>query len=82
MTVNLARLIREVKRGCTFRRLAEIYYPREHELYGIQMAGEDLCKQALKVLYPGIDVYTSVLRTHFRFKEENMSRLGDFYWWE
>ena len=78
MSLNEACLIREIKRSCTFRRLAEIYYPKENELHGMQFAGEDLCKEALKVLYP------EFTEEYFGedFDKENKSYIGDFYWWE
>jgi hypothetical protein len=52
MTINEARLIAAIKSPgrCTMRALAEIYYPPEHELHGIQWAGQDLCRQATAIL--------------------------------
>jgi len=51
MSISEARMIKHIKMGfCTYRRLAEIYYPEDHDLYGMQWAGEDLCREACKVL--------------------------------
>lgn len=91
MTINEARLIREVKRRCTYRRLAEIYYPEtETGFHGMQMEGQDLCKEALKVLYPSHDIWQKgvpqELNEHYKFDAENRSwfggRIADYYWWE
>jgi len=81
-TIEEAKLIREIKKGCSFRRLAEIYYPADHPLHGNQIAGTDLCEAALKAL--GID------RNDPRFQnppasreDENCSRIyRPFWWWE
>lgn len=56
MTINEARLIAALKspNRCTMRALAEIYYPPEHALHGVQWAGQDLCRQAASILGRGI----------------------------
>lgn len=82
MTINEARLIREIKKGCTYRRLAEIYYSPSQDGHGIQGYGEDLCKTALKILYPKYDVWKKGPPKSARFGLENKSDIGDFYWWE
>lgn len=80
MSVHEARLIRELKKNCSYRRLAEIYYsPRDH-LYGIQMAGEDLCVMACAAL--GIDRNISYPSGMQVFDEDNRSYIGSFWWWE
>jgi len=78
-----ARLIREIKRGCTYRRLAEIYYPIDHNGHGNQLYGEDLCKEACGAL--GINWAFSGFPPPPltpEFDAVNKSRIGDFYWWE
>lgn len=84
MTINQARLIRELKRRCTYRRLAEIYYPEGHDSYGVQEAGDDLCLEAFKVLYPGLPhPFEIQLGTYGEsFDSQNKSHIGEFYWWE
>ena len=51
MNKRTARLIRELKRGCSYRRLAEIYYPKYHDGHGNQGFGDELCFKAFKVLF-------------------------------
>lgn len=85
MTINEARLIREIKKGCTYRRLAEIYYTQDDPAYGNQGYGEDLCKEALSILYPDKSGLFSVgvnEKEDAKFGIENKSRVGDFFWWE
>lgn len=85
MNINEARLIREIKKGCTYRRLAEIYYLEHDVLHGKQFSGEDLCKQALNTLYPNVDLWGMEYpekRFGKNFKEDNLSYFGNFYWWE
>ncbi len=87
MTYEEALELREIKRGCTFRRLAELYYPKDHELHGRQYAGVDLCMEALRALnieFNGtITIYVPVEKySSPKFDAENKSYLGDFYWWE
>ncbi len=50
MDINTARLILFVRTKATLRRVAEIYYPKNHEFYGNQLAGEYLVKEATKIL--------------------------------
>lgn len=85
MTLNEARMIREIKKGCTYRRLAEIYYPPEHQYHGIQGCGEDLCREALTVLYPNDDVWMMFCpeeKLGSQFDIDNLSRCFLGYWWE
>jgi hypothetical protein len=83
MTLTEARLLREVKKGCTYRRLAEIFYPADHPGHGNQGYGEDLCKEALEVLYPGKNLWqTGGREESATFALDNTSRFGAFYWWE
>lgn len=81
MDIRTARLIREIKRRCTYRRLAEIYYePNENE-YGNQIFGTDLCYEACAAL--GIDwMKPYMIGKDQDFDKENVSYLGNFYWWE
>lgn len=57
MKIEGAQKIKELKKYCTYRRLAEIIYPENDPLHGNQGAGEELCREALKVLYPDDDVW-------------------------
>lgn len=83
MTINEARLIRELKKRCTYRRLAEIYYPSGVNGHGNQMYGRDLCIEALQVLYPNRDVWKDGPEpADIDFYEDNRSYLGDFYWYD
>lgn len=85
MTIHEARLIREFKKRCTYRRLAEIYYPEDENGHGNQGFGEDLCKEALEVLYPNkewISLMVDSSDKGYKFGQENKSYLGDFMWWE
>jgi hypothetical protein len=52
MTIHEARLIGHIKTTgiCTYRALAEIFYPKGHELWGVQWAGEDLCREAAALM--------------------------------
>jgi hypothetical protein len=74
--------IREIKRGCTYRRLAEVWYPDPAEdLHGNQLAGEDLCREACAVL--GIDwMHPPEFPSTPEFDQVNKSYHGDFYWWD
>ena len=81
MTLNEARLIREIKKRSTYRRLAEIYYPENHDGHDNQGYGEDLCKEAFTVLYPNKNMH-AVNDENAVFGLENKSAIGDFYWWE
>jgi hypothetical protein len=80
MTINEARLIRELKKRCTYRALAEIYYSKDDLEYGNQLYGEDLCKEALEILYPM--TLTIKYKKTKKFQRDNKSYIGDFYWWE
>lgn len=82
MNLREARLIREIKKRCTYRRLAEIYYTPTEDLSGLQFAGEDLCEEAFSVLYPNRNRHEVEYGKDPEFDEENKSYLGDFYWWE
>lgn len=84
MTIYEARLIREVKRRCTYRYLAEVYYCSGDVAYGIQMEGYDLCIEAFKILYPKKPHPCKLIKKRFskKFIQENKSKVGDFYWWE
>lgn len=85
MKLSEARLIREIKRKCTYQYLAEVYYSKSDPSHGVQSAGEDLCKEALKKLYP-TEFDTLWVGLHRRstkeFYKDNKSLVGDFYWWE
>ena len=77
MTINEARLIREIKKRCTYRRLAEIH--------GSGECGDDLCFEAFKLLYPKLKRHPFQFRygkQAKKFDEDNKSLIGDFYWWE
>lgn len=84
MSINEARLIKHIKKGCTYRRLAEIYYTKENELHGMQWSGQDLCREACDVL--GIN-WRNPPKGNKEFDEENQSRLSkglpeaDFFYW-
>ena len=80
MTINEARMIREIKRRCTYRRLAEIYYPEKSNGHGNQMFGQDLCREACDTL--GIDWQRPYDARRKKFNAVNQSYLGKFYWWE
>jgi len=85
MTINEARLIREIKKGCTYRRLAEIYYPKDDIGHGHQICGQDLCREALRALYPNDDVWMMDYpeqKFGKSFELENLSRVCPGYWWE
>jgi hypothetical protein len=85
MTEGEARLIREIKKNCTYRRLAEIYFPKDNPTHGMQFAGEDLCREALVILYPTEEIWGMMApeeKFGESFKSENQSYIGDFYWWE
>lgn len=84
MTIREARLIRELKKRCTYRRLAEIFYTKKENGYGNQLYGKDLCLEAFKTLYPKKKhpFTINVVKESNKFKEDNKSYLGDFYWWE
>lgn len=87
MTINEARLIREIKKRCTYRRLAEIYYPEDDPGHSNQGYGEDLCKEALETLYPDKNYWCSPPKFTepyecLYFNEENFSKINDHYWWE
>lgn len=85
MTINMARTIREVKKGCTYRRLAEIFWPEDHEYHDSQGMGEELCRKALKLLYPNDDVWMMDFPEEKfgpLWEKENKSHYGDFFWWE
>ncbi len=72
--------IRKVKRGCTFRRLAELYVPKGHVWHGNQLFGMELVDRALKALE--IDINKIEFGQDAEFDAENKSHSGDFYWWE
>lgn len=82
MTINEARLIREMKKRCTYRRLAEIYYPEDHDEHGLQMSGQDLCFEAFQTLYPELDHPFLLSDEEVPDIDENKSVIGDFFWWE
>lgn len=84
MTINEARLIRELKRRCSYRRLAAAYYPEEHDGHGNEGWGEELCFEAFMTLYPdlGHPFELKPENVDDRFNKENKSYIGDFYWWE
>lgn len=58
MTLKEALKIKEIKRKATYRGLASLYYPKSHKSHGIQICGEYLCREALKVLYPNADIWS------------------------
>lgn len=89
MTIHEARLIREVKKRCTYRRLAEVFYPEGEISHGVQLEGQDLCIQALEILYPGENIWSQGIPEKLKnlnFEEDNRSwfggRIADYYWWE
>jgi hypothetical protein len=85
MTLWEAKQVRELKKGCTYRFLAEACLPEKHELSGNQGIGESLCREALKLLYPNDDVwmmYKPKEKFGQSFYNENKSHFGEFYWWE
>jgi len=51
MTFEEANLIRQIKKSCTLRKLSETM-----KLNGYQFEGTDLCREALKILYPDCDI--------------------------
>lgn len=53
MDLKLAKEIREFKKNNTFRSLSE-YFGKER---GTQHDGIELCKKALKTLYPNYDIF-------------------------
>ena len=88
MTLNEARLIREIKKRCTYRYLASIYYSKDEIGHGNQGWGEELCRKALKVLYPDDNIWM-MDKPEEKFgkewREENLSKFSknaDYYWWE
>jgi hypothetical protein len=84
MNIHEARLIREIKKRCTYRRLAEIFYPEKDPGHGNQGYGEDLCRYAVLTLYPDRKIWSgkSRLLQNKRFIEMNKSYVGEFFWWE
>lgn len=56
ITLREARHIRDVKKGCTYRALAEYVLSEDEGCYGHQWAGEMICNMALKKLYPEHDI--------------------------
>lgn len=80
MTINEARLIREIKKWCTYRYLAEVYYPDTDWEHGVQCAGEDLCKEALAILYPGRNIWALGALKSIKFSKAN--KVDDHFWWE
>lgn len=84
MTLYEARLIRELKKGCTYRRLAEIYYPETSPYHGNQGFGQDLCVAAFSVLYPAMGMAFNVnfADQSEEFRDQNRSRIGNYAWWE
>lgn len=84
MTINEARLIREIKKSCTYRYLAEVYYPKDVRGHGNQLFGQDLCREALEILYPNQNKTSSVMGESEEFDKDNLvdSFSRDFYWWE
>lgn len=83
MTIHEALLIREIKKRTTYRRLAEVYYPVDHDGHGNQGYGEDLCREALDIIYPNRDIWRSKDKDQSaQFGLDNKSYIGEFYWWE
>lgn len=83
MTLNEARLIRDIKKRSTYRYLAEVWYSKSEPGHGNQGYGQDLCKEALEILYPGKDIWRlGNASESIQFDCDNMSYLGEFYWWE
>lgn len=84
MTLAEARMIRALKRRCTYRYLAEVFYPPEDPGHGNQGYGEDLCKEALEVLYPGesVSLWMNEGKPGEQFELENKSHCGEYFWWE
>jgi hypothetical protein len=87
MTIHEARLIREIKKRCTYRRLAEIYYPVNDLGHGNQGYGEDLCIEAFKVLYPDLQHPFSLNLQQIKdlgdkFQEDNEFYGAEYFWWE
>lgn len=88
MTVDDANKVRNFKRLCTYRKLAELWYDPNHPLHGNQLAGQDLCRDACEAL--GIDWMRSYeFGQDPEFDELNKShfpgKLGtgeNYYWWE
>lgn len=80
MTLEVAEWVRELKRTCTYRYLAEQFYPADHWGHGNQLAGMDLCSEACKVL--GINPNYWPFGVYPEFDKKNKSHIGDFYWWE
>ena len=78
MTLEEALKIREIKRRCTYRALAEKWYPKGEPCHGNQGCGEGLCQEALKVLYPNDDIwmmYKPEMKFGKQFVLDNCSQL-------
>ncbi len=90
MSINEALLIRELKKRCTYRRLAEVYYPVKDKRNGVQSYGEDLCKDAFSTIYPIQNMYDvkpvetlKQFKKYTTFVSDNISYVGvGFWWWE
>ena len=88
MDIHTARLIRELKKSSTYSRLAGFYYPDDHPGHENQDYGIELCKEALKVLYPYHDLWMmeyDEIKSNFddQFHRDNHTywKCGDMYWW-
>lgn len=82
MTKEEAELIRKIKKGCTYRKLASTIYPLLDDRHGMGWAGEELCEDAFKVPYPNIDLGNIQWGLDASFDQDNKSHFGEFYWWE
>jgi len=71
MTIHEARMIRELRRGHTWRALAHVYYPKGHPGHGNQLYGNDLTREAAKIL--GMSPQDL---------DEGKGSKGEFSWWE
>lgn len=88
MTLQEAEKVRSLKKRCTYRALAEKWYPQKHNLHGNQMAGQDLCRDACKLL--GIDWMRGYVPGEDpEFDRLNLSEFSSmigssdqYYWWE
>lgn len=83
MTKEDALKIRDLKKGCTYRRLAAQWYPINDPRHGDWYEGRELCRKAFAVLYPE----KSLLKIQYgeegeAFDSENKSHFGDHYWFD
>lgn len=69
-----AIIFREIKKRCTYRRIAEIYLSEKDPVYGHQWVGEMLCLKVLDMLYPNQKIRNFDPSFGVEFIADNVSR--------